>query len=168
MRKNTYRWLRGALTIDTSDSRNQHLPNTLRFIVYNHCQKNHMNRVAVITGAGSALEIVDRDVSQPGPGEVLVKNEAIAIQPLDAKMLHAGYGGAGRIENYPTVLGTSGAGTIQSVGADVSGIAVGDRVVFDTRSLVKPELNSREGTWQKFVIVSSNTVAKVNTMRGII
>ena len=121
-----------------------------------------MNRVAVITGAGRALEIVDSDVAQPGPGEVLVKNEAVAIQPLDAKMLHAGYGGAGHMDSYPKVLGTSGAGTIQAVGADVSGITVGDRVVFDTRALVKPEVNSREGTWQRFVIVSSNTVAKVN------
>lgn len=120
------------------------------------------NRAAIVPGPGKALEVVDAELSLPGPGEVLVKNEAIAIQPLDAKMLHAGYSGAGSFEKYPVILGTAGAGTVQEIGKDVSGIAIGDRVVFDTRALIKPETNKREGTWQKLVIVRSQTAAKVS------
>ncbi|KAL5388164.1 hypothetical protein DPSP01_003153 [Paraphaeosphaeria sporulosa] len=119
------------------------------------------NRVAIVPGQGQALEVVDAELSHPGPGEILVRNEAVAVQPLDAKMLHAGYGGAGSIEKYPVILGTAGAGTVQAVGEDVSELAVGDRVVFNTRALVKFETNKREGTWQKFVIVRSQTAAKI-------
>ena len=122
-----------------------------------------MNRIAIIPGAGRALDIVDAYINQPGLGEIIIKNEAIAIQPLDAKMLHAGYSGAGGFQNYPAVLGTSGAGTVQAVGEGVTEFAAGDRVVFDTRALAKPETNNREGTWQKFVTVSSKTAAKVRT-----
>jgi NADPH:quinone reductase-like Zn-dependent oxidoreductase len=125
---------------------------------------NTMNRIAIIPGAGKALEIVSAEVHHPGPGEILVKNEAIAIQPLDAKMLLGGYSGAGSLGNYPAVLGTSGAGTVAVVGEGVSEFTVGDRVVFDTRALVKPETNDREGTWQRFVVVSSKTAAKVRTI----
>lgn len=110
------------------------------------------------------MEIVDAEANQPGPGEILVKNEAIAIQPLDAKMLLGGYRGAGGVGKYPAVLGTSGAGTVEVVGEGVSEFTVGERVVFDTRALVKPETNSREGTWQRFVVVSSKTAAKVCTI----
>lgn len=119
------------------------------------------NRVTFFHGPGRALEVVDAEVNVPGFGEVLVKNEAIAIQPLDAKMLHGGYSGAGKFDTYPVLLGTSGAGTIEQLGDGVSGLAVGDRVVFDTRAIVKPDTNKREGTWQKLVIVRSRTVAKV-------
>ncbi|KAJ4288476.1 hypothetical protein N0V90_011712 [Kalmusia sp. IMI 367209] len=116
-----------------------------------------MNRVAVIPGPGKALEILKVRANHPGPGEVLVKNEAIAIQPLDAKMLHAGYGGAGAIRDYPAILGTSGAGTVQEVGESVSKLAIGDRVVFDTRALVMPETNNREGTWQESVVIGETS-----------
>lgn len=120
------------------------------------------NRAAIVTGPGEALGVIDAELSHPSPGEVLVKNEAVAIQPLDAKMLHAGYGGAGSLAKYPVILGTAGAGIVQAVGEGVSELAVGDRVVFDTRALVKPETNKREGTWQKLVIVRSQTAAKVS------
>ena len=118
------------------------------------------NRVAIIPTKGSHLHVVDTETSSPGPGEVLVRNYAVAIQPLDAKMLLSGYAGAGG-QNYPAVLGSSGAGTIEALGEAVSGLSVGDRVVFDTRAYANADVNRREGTWQKLVTVSAKTVAKV-------
>jgi len=120
------------------------------------------NQAAVIPSKGSHLEVVDVEISRPGTGEVLVRNHAIAIQPLDAKMLLAGYEGAGA-QSYPALLGSSGAGTIEALGDDVSGLAIGDRVVFDTRAYIKADVNRREGTWQKLVIVNARTVAKVKS-----
>jgi len=51
-------------------------------------------RAAVFGGSGKGLGIKDVDVNHPALGEVLVRNHAVAVQPLDAKMLIAGYGPA--------------------------------------------------------------------------
>ena len=66
------------------------------------------NRAAIFPGPGKALEVTDVKVSHPASGEVVIKNYAVALQPLDAKMLIAGYGPAASLQ-YPAVLGTSGA-----------------------------------------------------------
>ncbi|KAF2683556.1 oxidoreductase domain-containing protein [Lentithecium fluviatile CBS 122367] len=119
------------------------------------------NRAALIPSKGGHLKVTDVETSHPGPGEVLVMNHAIVIQPLDAKMLLAGYDGAGAPQSYPALLGSSGAGTVEELGEGVDNLAAGDRVVYDTRAYVKGDVNRREGTWQKTVIVDAKTVAKV-------
>jgi NADPH:quinone reductase-like Zn-dependent oxidoreductase len=111
-------------------------------------------------GPGKTLEVAVAEVQHPGPGEVLIRNHAIALQPLDAKMLMAGYGPAAQL-SYPAVLGTSGAGIVEEVHGDVLGLSVGDRVVFDTKAYVKVNENRRTGTWQQLVICDASNVAKV-------
>lgn len=117
-------------------------------------------RVALISNPGKPLEITDADTLHAGLGEVLIRNHAIALQPLDAKMLIAGYGPAAHLA-YPAVLGTSGAGIIEVVGEHVQGLAVGDRVVFDTKAYVDASNNRRTGTWQQLVACDAKTVAKI-------
>ena len=63
-------------------------------------------------------------VSKPGSGEILVKVEAAALNPLDWKIQAYGL----IVEKYPAVLGFDGAGTVVEVGEDVTSFAVGDRV----------------------------------------
>lgn len=119
-----------------------------------------MNRAAIMSGPGKGLTVNDVEMSHPATGEVLIRNHAIALQPLDAKMLVVGYGPAASLQ-YPAVLGTSGAGVIEELGTGVSGFQVGDRVVFDTKAYVKPDENRKQGTWQQLVICDAVTVAKV-------
>jgi len=121
------------------------------------------NRAARVSGVGKSLEIVDVQAPHPGTGQVLVRNHAVAIQPLDAKMLLTGYGPK---LDYPAVFGTSGAGVIEKLGDGVTAFAVGDRIVFDTRAYVNPNDNLREGTWQKLVIADVKTAAKVSESVG--
>ncbi|KAF2864919.1 chaperonin 10-like protein [Massariosphaeria phaeospora] len=116
---------------------------------------------ALIPSAGDGLEVTEVVAKMPGPGEVLIENHAVAVQPLDVKMLLGGYTGAGPLYNYPVVLGTSGAGVVKVLGKNVKGLDVGDRVVFDTRAYVKSEANLREGTWQKLVTADARTVARI-------
>jgi len=118
------------------------------------------HRAAFMSGPGNDLEVTSADVLQVRPNEVLIRNHAITLQPLDTKMLLAGYGPASKL-NYPAVLGTSGAGVIQAVGEGVDGLSVGDRVVFDTKAYVDVEQNRRTGTWQEVVACSAKSVAKV-------
>ena len=63
------------------------------------------------------------DVQHPGPGEVLVKIEATALNPADWKF-HTG----AFIQKYPTVFGFDAAGTIAELGEGVTSFTVGDRV----------------------------------------
>ena len=70
-------------------------------------------------------------VPRPGKGEVVVRVEAAAVNPIDVKRA-GGYGqrllrlkGAGK---FPLVLGNDIAGTVESVGAGVTKWRPGDRV----------------------------------------
>ncbi|KAH7406748.1 oxidoreductase domain-containing protein [Phaeosphaeria sp. MPI-PUGE-AT-0046c] len=117
-------------------------------------------RASMLGRPGDKLEVRDVQSTQPGPGHILVRNHAVALQPLDAKMLVAGYGPAASLQ-YPAVLGTSGAGVVEAVGDGVAGIEIGDRVVFDTKAYVEPAENRIQGTWQQLVICDARTTAKI-------
>ncbi|RAR09013.1 oxidoreductase domain containing protein [Stemphylium lycopersici] len=109
------------------------------------------HRAALMSGPGRPLQVTEAKTSHAGAGEVLIRNHAVAIQPLDTKILIAGYGPAAQL-NYPAVLGTSGAGIVEKLGEGVQTLAVGDRVVFDTKAYVRVGENQRTGTWQQLVI----------------
>lgn len=84
------------------------------------------NAVVVRTHGGpEVLELVDRDVPAPGPGEVRVRNRAIGLNFIDAYQ---------RSGLYPTplpfVAGNEGAGDVEAVGEGVTDIAIGDRVTY--------------------------------------
>src|SRR5450432_2719674 len=83
-----------------------------------------MNRVAELTGLRQ-FSLVDRDVPDPGPGEVQVRVAAIGICGSD---MH-GYseGAVGDIAlRYPIVLGHEPSGTVLKTGPGVTGWAPGD------------------------------------------
>lgn len=119
------------------------------------------HRAAVLSAPGQVLIVDDVETYRPGPNEVLVRNHAVAIQPLDAKILISNYGSAASL-NYPAVLGSSGAGVVEEVGSNVTNFQVGDRVVFDTKVYINPKLNRQQGTWQQLVVCSSETIAQVS------
>jgi L-iditol 2-dehydrogenase len=74
------------------------------------------------------LEIVDLQDPAPGSGEVLVRVAACGICGSD---VHGFDGSSGR-RIPPIVMGHEAAGTIAVLGDGVNGLAVGDRVTFDS------------------------------------
>lgn len=44
------------------------------------------NRAAILKSPRASVEIQEIDTWVPGPGEVLVRNEAIAFNPIEAKI----------------------------------------------------------------------------------
>jgi S-(hydroxymethyl)glutathione dehydrogenase/alcohol dehydrogenase len=81
-------------------------------------------RAAVLFEPGRPLEVHELDVEEPRPDEVVVRMAAVGICGTD---LHSYLGEWDR--PTPIVLGHEGAGVVEAVGDDVSGIATGDRVV---------------------------------------
>ena len=83
-------------------------------------------RAVVYTSSGdsSVMEVVDRPLPEPGPGEVRVRLVRTGVNPTDWKFRAGGVN-----DRYDEVVpGHDGAGVVDEVGADVTSYAVGDRV----------------------------------------
>ncbi|WP_396451587.1 alcohol dehydrogenase catalytic domain-containing protein [Actinomadura sp.] len=81
-------------------------------------------RSAVLSAAGQPLEIVDRAVPEPGPGEVLVKVTACGMCYSEVNHLRGNY----PFGRYPTVPGHEISGVVAALGEGVDWPAVGTPV----------------------------------------
>ncbi|MGH3286524.1 MAG: quinone oxidoreductase family protein [Streptosporangiaceae bacterium] len=78
-------------------------------------------------GGPEVLTVAERPAPQPGPGQIVAEVAAAGVNYMDIYQ-REGVGGYG--PPLPFVTGGEGAGTIISVGAGVSGLAVGERVAW--------------------------------------
>ncbi len=76
------------------------------------------------TGGPEVLNYVEKDTPTPGPGQVLIKAEAIGVNFIDTYFRSGLYP-----RETPFVVGSEVCGTVAAVGADVAALALGDRVV---------------------------------------
>ena len=81
-------------------------------------------KAAQISKAGGDWELVERDIPEPGPGQVRVKVEACGICHSDALVKEGLWPGL----QYPRVPGHEIAGRVDAVGANVTSWAIGQRV----------------------------------------
>ncbi|GLA37473.1 hypothetical protein AnigIFM63309_004412 [Aspergillus niger] len=85
------------------------------------------NKAAWITAPTEyPFTIRDAPYPTPGPGEIVIKNAAVSINPADWKIQT--YGGPW-LRNWPFVLGTDVAGVVVDVGPGVVRFTKGQRVV---------------------------------------
>ncbi|KDM93256.1 alcohol dehydrogenase catalytic domain-containing protein [Photobacterium galatheae] len=71
-----------------------------------------------------SLQLTRTTRPKPGPAEVRIQVAAVGLNPIDYKLASWGYA----TWNYPQVIGMDIAGTIESVGANISQYKPGDRV----------------------------------------
>ncbi len=76
-------------------------------------------------GGVENLKYADLPKPTPGPGQALVKIVASGVNYIDVYFRKGVYPAP-----PPIVLGSEGAGTVESLGPDVTGVAVGDRVAY--------------------------------------
>ena len=82
--------------------------------------------VAIVEPGGpEVLHVVERDVRDPGTGEVRLAVRAAAVNPTDIALRQRG----DDTTPPPWVPGMDAAGTVESVGAGVDRLAVGDEVM---------------------------------------
>ena len=77
-------------------------------------------------GPPESLVVSTVDDPSPGPAEVVIDVDACAVSFPDVLMIQGLYQFK---PDFPFSPGGDAAGTVAAVGADVTGIAVGDRVV---------------------------------------
>jgi NADPH2:quinone reductase len=98
------------------------------------------------TGGPEVLTYVDTETPSPGPGEVLIKAEAIGVNFIDTYFRSGHYP-----RKVPFVLGTEVCGTVEAVGGDVAALAVGDRVV----------TAQADGAYSEYCVAPADLVAYV-------
>ena len=82
------------------------------------------SRAVQVAGPNRPLELVQRDLPEPGAGEVRIRIEACGVCHSDFLTVEGHWPGI----SYPRVPGHEIAGSIDALGRDVPGWAVGDRV----------------------------------------
>ena len=85
-------------------------------------------KAAVVSSFTSPLEILQRDIPAPDPGQVLVRLETCGLCHTD---IHAAHGDWPVKPGLPSVPGHEGVGIVERVGAGVENRSVGDRTQYD-------------------------------------
>jgi NADPH2:quinone reductase len=107
-------------------------------------------RAVVFTqpGPSSVLTSVDRDLPEPGPGEVRVRLVRAGVNPTDWKRRQ------NPMDFDEVTPGQDGAGLVDAVGAGVEALAVGDRVW-----LVLAQREKAHGTAAEYTVQPASHVA---------
>ena len=103
-------------------------------------------------GGPDVLSYVEKAQPSPGPGEVLIKSEAIGVNFIDTYFRSGSYP-----RELPFVLGTEVAGTVADVGDGVTELGAGDRVVTAASS----------GAYAEFATAPAFLVARVPAAVGL-
>ncbi|KAK9427805.1 GroES-like protein [Lipomyces doorenjongii] len=106
------------------------------------------------------LKVGDAPYTPPGPGQIVVKNGAVGINPFDWVLQYQGAMIASHLK-YPMVLGVDVAGTVVEVGPDVTRFKVGDRVAGSAVSAAKESNNAAEGAFQLYTVMRQHMVAPI-------
>ena len=77
------------------------------------------------TGGAEVLQLVTRDVGQPGAGEILLRHHAVGLNFIDIYQRSGLYA-----LPLPLQLGMEGAGVVEAVGDGVTHLQIGDRVAY--------------------------------------
>lgn len=87
-------------------------------------------KAAVLTEPGKPVEVIDIELDDPGPGEVLIRVAASGVCHTDLTIKNLN--GAGM--KFPIILGHEGAGYVEKVGDGVTHLKPGDPVVIAYRA----------------------------------
>jgi NADPH2:quinone reductase len=102
---------------------------------------------AVRAGGPGVLEAVDLPVPAPGPGEILIRHEAIGLNFIDTYQRTGLYP-----VRLPAVLGLEGAGVVEAVGEGVTRFVPGDRAAYGNGPL---------GAYAEFHLVPAGRAVKI-------
>jgi NADPH:quinone reductase-like Zn-dependent oxidoreductase len=124
---------------------------------YSHTIDMPSNTAAWQPKPGIPLEIKDTPYTSPPADSVVIKNYAIALNPIDFKLQDIAIF---PFLSYPTILGMDVAGEVVEVGSTVSStFKLGDRVLAQTGGV---SANTSSGSaFQVYSVVVANMVTKI-------
>jgi NADPH2:quinone reductase len=98
------------------------------------------------TGGPGVLKLAELPIPQPGPGQVLIRVEAIGVNFIEIYFRKGVYKAA-----LPLVPGSEAAGTVEELGPGVTGFAAGDAVA--STSVI--------GSYAEYALVPASSLIKV-------
>ncbi len=102
---------------------------------------------ATKAGGPEVLEVVDLPTPAPGPGQILIRHQAVGLNFIDTYQRSGLYP-----IKFPAVLGQEGAGVVEAVGAGVTRFLPGDRVAYGAGPL---------GAYAEAHVVAADRAVKV-------
>jgi NADPH:quinone reductase-like Zn-dependent oxidoreductase len=118
------------------------------------------NRALWLPAKRAKLEIGPAPYTPPRENEIVVRNHAVAINPVDWAIPIAG----DRIlpwMKYPMVIGCDLAGEVVELGKDVSRFKVGDRILGHAVGMDKNRNNPAEGAFQAYTVLLAHMAAPI-------
>ena len=119
-----------------------------------------VNTAAWLRKRGGGFEVGPAPYTHPGDNEIVVRNHAVAVNPLDWGIQLAGsflY----RWLKYPAVLGTDVAGDVVEVGPGVTRFRPGDRVLGHAVGVERDHNRHAEGAFQDYTVLQANMAAQI-------
>ncbi|KAF7969745.1 hypothetical protein HWV62_26108 [Athelia sp. TMB] len=92
-------------------------------------------------------------IPSPAPGTVVVRNAAVALNPVEWKIQKLGY--LAELITFPTPIGLDFAGVVVSIGQGVTNLQEGDRVVS------QGNFTAERAAFQEYTVASAEYTAKV-------
>lgn len=123
----------------------------------------YKNQAAYLVTKGTRpLEVKSAPYTAPGPNEIVVKNAAIAVNPIDWAKQMVGDLMFGHLK-YPIILGSDVAGDVVDVGKAVvsTQFKVGDRVVGLATGMDKRSKQAPEGAFQEYTVLRTNLASRI-------
>ncbi|KAI9692689.1 MAG: hypothetical protein M1820_009439 [Bogoriella megaspora] len=114
------------------------------------------NAAAWLTAAKARpFEVKSTILSSPGEDQILIKNHAIAVNPIDGKLQET----AMYPLNYPAILGYDVAGQVMEVGPSATRFKKGDRVIGNAAGFSTKR--NEEQAFQEYTILQSNLASHI-------
>lgn len=106
-------------------------------------------------GGPQVLEVVETPVPEPGDGQVRIRVEAAAANPVDLATRSGDLVAAGLMAPRPvTGIGWDVAGVVDAAGPGAGGFTPGDRVIG-----LRDRLDASLGTYAEYVVLDASAVA---------
>jgi len=118
------------------------------------------NNAVWLTGNRAAFVVDAAPYTSPRRHEVVVKNKAVAVNPIDWILQPVGDIIFPWLK-YPFILGSDVAGEVVEIGPGVSRFQIGDRVLGHAVGGDKTRNSSAEGAFQQFTVLRENMTAPI-------
>jgi NADPH:quinone reductase-like Zn-dependent oxidoreductase len=118
------------------------------------------NEALWLSAKRGSLHIGPAPVTAPGANEILVRNRAVAVNPIDRLLPVMGDLIAPWL-TYPTIPGSDVAGEVLAVGNAVTRFKVGDRVLGHAAFLEKSRNRAAEGGFQRVTLLLEHMASPI-------
>lgn len=108
-----------------------------------------------VSAKSRPFKVDSAPIVDPETHEILVRNQAVAINPLDADLQAT----ARFPMDYPTIFGQDVAGEVVAIGSGVNRFATGDRVVGHAVGLVTKRV--QENAFQLFTVLNAHMASPI-------